>query len=67
MERHRLTPREREILQLLTESKTNREVADLLGISRKTVEAHRTNLMRKLQVHSISELVRYAFKNHIIE
>jgi DNA-binding NarL/FixJ family response regulator len=67
LERHRLTPREREILQLLTESKTNREVADLLGISRKTVEAHRTNLMRKLQVHSISELVRYAFKNHIIE
>lgn len=66
-ERQRLTPREREILQLLTESKTNREVAELLGISRKTVEAHRTNLMRKLQVHSISELVRYAFKNHIIE
>jgi DNA-binding NarL/FixJ family response regulator len=67
IERHRLTPREREILQLLTESKTNREVANILGISRKTVEAHRTNLMRKLQVHSISELVRYAFKNHIIE
>lgn len=67
MDRQRLTPREREILQLLTESKTNREVAQILGISRKTVEAHRTNLMRKLQVHSISELVRYAFKNHIIE
>jgi DNA-binding NarL/FixJ family response regulator len=63
----RLTPREREIVQLLAEGKTNREVAGALGISVKTAETHRANIMRKLEVHSVSDVVRYAVKNHIIE
>jgi DNA-binding NarL/FixJ family response regulator len=61
-----LTPREREIVQLLAEGKSNKEVADVLGISVKTVETHRTNIMRKLNFHSISELVRYAIRNSIV-
>jgi DNA-binding NarL/FixJ family response regulator len=63
----RLTPREREIVQLLAEGMTNKEVAAALSISVKTAETHRTNIMRKLDLHSISELVRYAVRNHIIE
>lgn len=63
----RLTPREREIVQLLAEGMTNKEVATTLSISVKTAETHRTNIMRKLDLHSISELVRYAVRNHIIE
>jgi DNA-binding NarL/FixJ family response regulator len=63
----RLTPREREIVQLLAEGMTNKEVASTLSISVKTAETHRTNIMRKLDLHSISELVRYAVRNHIIE
>jgi DNA-binding NarL/FixJ family response regulator len=63
----RLTPREREITQLIAESKTNKEIATLLGISVKTVDAHRTNIMRRLNVHSVQELVRYAIRNDIIE
>ena len=65
--RSRLTPREREIVQLLAEGQTSREVALALGISVKTAETHRANIMRKLEVHSVSEVVRYALKNHIIE
>jgi DNA-binding NarL/FixJ family response regulator len=65
--RSRLTPREREIVQLLAEGKTSREVALALGISVKTAETHRANIMRKLEVHSVSEVVRYAVKNHLIE
>jgi DNA-binding NarL/FixJ family response regulator len=65
--RSRLTPREREIVQLLAEGKTSREVALALGISIKTAETHRANIMRKLEVHSVSEVVRYAVKNHIVE
>jgi DNA-binding NarL/FixJ family response regulator len=65
--RRRLTPREQEIVQLLAEGKTSREVALALGISVKTAETHRANIMRKLEVHSVSEVVRYAVKNHIIE
>jgi len=61
-----LTPREREILQLLAEGKSNKEVAVALGISVKTAETHRTNVMRKLEMHSVSELVRYAIRNQII-
>ena len=60
-----LTPREREIVQLLAEGKSNKEVADALAISVKTAETHRTNVMRKLQIHSVSELVRYAIRNNI--
>jgi DNA-binding NarL/FixJ family response regulator len=66
-DRQRLTPREREVLQLLAEAKTSKEAALTLGVSLKTVEAHRANIMRKLNVHSIAELVRYAVRNKIIE
>jgi DNA-binding NarL/FixJ family response regulator len=62
-----LTAREREILQLLAEGKISKEVAALLDLSTKTVEAHRTNLMRKLSCHSVSELVRFAVRNHLVE
>ena len=63
----RLTSREREIVQMLSEGKTSKEVASVLGISVKTVETHRANLMRKLGIHSLSDLVRYAVRNQIIE
>jgi DNA-binding NarL/FixJ family response regulator len=62
-----LTPREREILQLLAEGHRNKNIAQKLGISLKTVETHRTVLMRKLGLKSIVELVRYAVRNHLIE
>lgn len=62
-----LTPREREVVQLLAEGKANKEVAALLNISVKTVETHRTNIMQKLDLHSVSELVRYAIRNDIIQ
>lgn len=65
--RSRLTPREREILQLLAEGKSNKEVATILGISVNTAEAHRANIMLKLDVHSITELVVYAVRNKIIQ
>jgi len=65
--RERLTPREREIVQLLAEGNSSKEVAVALGISVKTAETHRANIMRKLELHSVSELVRYAVKNQIIE
>lgn len=63
----RLTPREREVVQLLSEGKSSKEVGSALNISYKTAETHRANLMRKLEIHSISELVRYAVRNQIIE
>src|SRR5579859_3686709 len=66
-DRRRLTPREREVLQLLAEGKSNKEIAGLLGISAKTAETHRANIMLKLDFHSITELVRYAVRNKIIE
>jgi two-component system, NarL family, response regulator NreC len=62
----RLTDREREIVQLLAEGKSNKEVADRLGISVKTAETHRAAIMKKLQLKAFSELVRYAIRNHII-
>lgn len=61
------TPREREIIQLLAEGKTNKEVATALGVSVRTVEGHRARIMEKLNLHSTSELVRYAIRNHIIQ
>jgi DNA-binding NarL/FixJ family response regulator len=64
---HHLTPREREIVQLLAEGKTNKEVAVALGVSVKTVDAHRANTMHKLNLHSVTDLVRYAIRNAIIE
>jgi DNA-binding NarL/FixJ family response regulator len=62
-----LSMREREIVQLLAEGKSNKEVAQLLGISVKTAETHRTNIMRKLEMHSITDLVRYAIRNKMVE
>jgi DNA-binding NarL/FixJ family response regulator len=67
MRASRLTSREREIVQLLSEGKSSKEVASSLGISVKTAETHRANIMRKLEIHSVSELVRYAVRNQIIE
>ena len=63
----RLTSREREVVQLLSEGRSSKEVAAVLGISVKTTETHRANIMRKLEIHSVSELVRYAVRNQIIE
>jgi DNA-binding NarL/FixJ family response regulator len=65
--RSRLTPRQREIVQLLAEGKSSKEVAVALGLSVKTAETHRANIMRRLDCHSISELVRYAVRNNIIQ
>jgi DNA-binding NarL/FixJ family response regulator len=62
----RLTDREREIVQLLAEGASNKEVADSLGISVKTVETHRAAIMKKLKFKSFSDMVRYAIRNHII-
>jgi DNA-binding NarL/FixJ family response regulator len=61
----RITPREREVVQLLAEGKSNDDIAASLGISVTTAGTHRANAMRKLQLHSITELVRYAIKNKI--
>jgi DNA-binding NarL/FixJ family response regulator len=62
----RLTAREREIVQLLAEGKSNKEVGTALGVSVKTVDAHRANIMHKLNIHSVTDLVRYAIRNNII-
>ena len=63
----RLSAREREILQLIAEGKSSKQVASTLTISLKTAEAHRSNIMRKLNLHSATELVRYAIRNKLIE
>jgi DNA-binding NarL/FixJ family response regulator len=62
-----VTPREREIIQLLAEGKSNKETASALSVSVKTVEAHRANIMRKLRIRSVSDLVRYAIRNKIVQ
>ena len=62
-----LTQREREILKYIAEDKKNKEIADLLGISVRTVQAHRTNLMDKLGAHDRTELVKYAISKGIID
>lgn len=61
-----LTAREREVTQLLAEGKSSKEVASLLNLSAKTVETHRSNIMRKLNLHSVRDLVVYAIKNNIV-
>jgi DNA-binding NarL/FixJ family response regulator len=61
-----LTSRELQLLQLIAGGKNSREAASTLGISTKTADTHRANLMRKLQIHSVTELVRYALRNHIV-
>lgn len=65
--RRRLTPRELEIVQLLAEGKSSKEVAVSLAISVKTADTHRANIMRKLDLHSVTELVRYAVRNQIVK
>jgi DNA-binding NarL/FixJ family response regulator len=62
-----LTTREREVIQLLAEGKTSKEVAVTLSLSVKTAETHRTNLMRKLDLHSVADLTRYAVRNGIVQ
>jgi DNA-binding NarL/FixJ family response regulator len=62
-----VTAREREIIQNLAEGKSNKEAASTLGISVKTIEAHRANIMRKLRLRSVSDLVRYAIRNKIVQ
>jgi DNA-binding NarL/FixJ family response regulator len=61
-----LTPREREIVQLLAEGRSNKAAGELLGISIKTVETHRSAAMHKLRLNSFADLVRYAIRNKII-
>lgn len=61
-----LTDREKEILQLLAEGRSNKDVANLLGLSVTTVETHRTNMMQKLDLHSAAEIVLYAVRKRII-
>ena len=62
-----LTPREREVIQLVAEGKTTKEVATVLSLSVKTAETHRTNLMRKLDLHSVAALTLYAVRNGIVQ
>jgi DNA-binding NarL/FixJ family response regulator len=62
-----VTAREREIIQLIAEGHSNKEAASTLGISVKTIEAHRLNVMRKLHLRSVSDLVRYAIRNKIVQ
>lgn len=61
-----LTPRERQVLKLIAEGNTNQEVAEILFLSKKTVENHRTSIMRKLGVHDVTELVKYALRTGLI-
>ena len=63
----RLTPRQREVVQLLAEGKSSKEVAVALDVSVKTAETHRANIMRKLNLHSVTEVVRYAIRNQITQ
>ncbi|MEO8659312.1 MAG: response regulator transcription factor [Bryobacteraceae bacterium] len=62
-----LTTREREVLQLIAEGKTNKEIANHLGLSVYTVDAHRGRIMEKLNLHSTGELVRFAVRNGLID
>jgi DNA-binding NarL/FixJ family response regulator len=62
-----LTRRERQVVQLLAEGKSTKEVATVLDLSVKTAETHRSNIMSKLGLHSVSELVLYAVRNNIVQ
>ena len=62
-ERCRLTPREREVVRLVADGKTNKDMAALLNISIRTVETHRSNIMEKLDLHTVSDLVMYAIRH----
>jgi DNA-binding NarL/FixJ family response regulator len=63
--RDAITPREREVIRLLAEGNSDKETAAALGVSVKTIEAHRGNIMRKLRLRSVTDLVRYATRNKI--
>lgn len=65
--RPRLTPRERSIVRLLAEGKSNKETATALKLSRSTIETHRKNIFAKLGIHCTADLVRYAIRNHLVE
>lgn len=62
----KLSPREREVVQLVSEGKASKEVAAILSVTLATAETHRSNIMRKLKLHSIAELVLYAVRNEIV-
>jgi DNA-binding NarL/FixJ family response regulator len=62
----RLTPRQREVMQLIAEGMTSRQVAETLGIHVKTVDSHRTQLMKRLGLHDVGGLVRFAIRNHLV-
>jgi DNA-binding CsgD family transcriptional regulator len=63
----KISPREGEVIKLLAQSKSNKEIAAVLGISVRTIETYRARIMLKLRVHSLSELVHYAIRNRIVE
>lgn len=62
-----LTSRERQVVQLLAEGKSNKEMANLLNLSVRTVESHRAKIMQKLNIQSLGELVRYAVRNNLVQ
>jgi DNA-binding NarL/FixJ family response regulator len=62
-----LTSREREVLQMLAEGKTNKEIAGVLNLSVYTVEAHRGRILEKLNLHSITDLVRFAVRSGLVD
>jgi len=62
----KLSPREREVVQLVSEGKASKEVATILNVTLATAETHRSNILRKLKLHSIAELVLYAVRNEIV-
>ena len=64
--RSTLTPREREVVKMIAQGNSAREIAAFLGLSVKTVEAHRFNLMRKLDIHNRAQLVTYAIQKKIV-
>jgi len=65
--RERITSREMEVVRLIAAGKNSKEIASSLGVTVKTADTHRTNLMRKLDLHSVTELVRYALRNQIVQ
>jgi DNA-binding NarL/FixJ family response regulator len=62
-----LTDREREVLQLIAEGLSSKEIAAMLGVSLKTIDSHRSNLMEKLEIHKVSGLVRFAIRTGLVE
>ena len=62
-----LTDREREVLQLIAEGLSSKEIANMLGVSLKTIDSHRSNLMEKLDIHKVSRLVRFAIRAGLVE